>query len=159
MTPAPPPPPEQRPAYAGLVTRTVAFFSDLVVINAIAFAVGIAVGLVASVVSSNDVTVGVGEVLAAVGGLSLLAAVYLVAFWTLLGQTPGMWLMRLAVVPVNGGRMRVARSVRRLVGLVLAALPLGAGLLWMLVDDRRQGLQDKVAGTFVVYAPRGAGAP
>jgi uncharacterized RDD family membrane protein YckC len=38
------------------------------------------------------------------------------------------------------------------IGLVLAALPLYLGFLWSLVDNRRQGLHDKVAGTCVVYA-------
>jgi uncharacterized RDD family membrane protein YckC len=152
-------PATERPAYAGLVTRSLAFFGDLVVINAIAFAVGVGLGLVASVLSASDLKVGLGEALAAIGGLTLFGAIYLVAFWTLLGQTPGMWLMRLAVLPVHGDRVGLGRALRRLLGLVLAALPLGAGFLWILVDDRRQGWQDKVAGTIVVYAPRGAGAP
>jgi uncharacterized RDD family membrane protein YckC len=148
-----------RPAYAGLVTRSVAFFTDLVVINAIAFAIGVGAGLVASVLSANDLKVGFDEVLAAIGGLTLLASVYLVAFWTLLGQTPGMWLMHLAVLPVRGERVGLFRAVLRLVGLVVAGLPLGLGFLWILVDDRRQGWQDKLARTIVVYAPRGVGAP
>ena len=44
------------------------------------------------------------------------------------------------------------RSLLRLVGMLLAALPLFAGFLLVLVDDRRRGLQDMVARTVVVYA-------
>jgi uncharacterized RDD family membrane protein YckC len=40
----------------------------------------------------------------------------------------------------------------RLVGLVLAIVPLFAGILPALVDDRRRALQDFLAGTTVVYA-------
>ena len=59
-------PATERPAYAGLVTRSVAFFGDLVVINAIAFTVAIGIGLVASVLSSDELKVGLDEVLDAV---------------------------------------------------------------------------------------------
>ena len=40
----------------------------------------------------------------------------------------------------------------RLVGMVLAAIPLCAGFLLILVDDRRRGLQDVLARTVVRYA-------
>jgi uncharacterized RDD family membrane protein YckC len=36
--------------------------------------------------------------------------------------------------------------------MALAALPLFAGFLLILVDDRRRGLQDRFARTVVVYA-------
>jgi hypothetical protein len=39
----------------------------------------------------------------------------------------------------------------RLVGLGLAIIPLGAGFLPVLVDDRRRALQDFLAGTVVLY--------
>ena len=44
-------------------------------------------------------------------------------------------------------------SVVRLVGLGLAALPLFAGFVPILFDDRRRGVQDMLAGTVVVFAP------
>jgi hypothetical protein len=37
---------------------------------------------------------------------------------------------------------------------VLAALPLFAGYLMILVDDRRRGLQDRMARTVVIEQPR-----
>ena len=37
--------------------------------------------------------------------------------------------------------------------MVLAAIPLCAGFLLILVDDRRRGLQDVLARTVVLYAP------
>jgi len=43
--------------------------------------------------------------------------------------------------------------VLRLAGLVLAALPLFAGFVPILFDDRRRGVQDMLAGTVVVFAP------
>ena len=37
--------------------------------------------------------------------------------------------------------------------MILAAIPFFAGFLLILVDDRRRGLQDMLAGTTVIYAP------
>jgi uncharacterized RDD family membrane protein YckC len=42
--------------------------------------------------------------------------------------------------------------------LTLAALPLFAGFLLILVDDRRRGLHDRLARTVVVEDPRDEGA-
>jgi len=62
-----------------------------------------------------------------------------------------MRLMRVVVVPVSGGRMTVGRAARRLIGVVACWLTLGLGFALVLVDDRRQGLHDKIAKTFVLY--------
>ena len=47
----------------------------------------------------------------------------------------------------------VGAAIVRLAAMALAALPLFAGFLLILVDDRRRGLQDRLARTVVVYAP------
>ena len=44
-------------------------------------------------------------------------------------------------------------ALLRLAGLTLAAIPLFAGFLPILVDDRRRGVHDMLAGTVVVTAP------
>jgi uncharacterized RDD family membrane protein YckC len=79
---------------------------------------------------------------------------YFVLFWTTTGQTPGMRLMQLRVVTATGAPPRFWRSVLRLIGLGLAIVPLFAGFLPVLVDDRRRALQDFLAGTVVLYADR-----
>jgi uncharacterized RDD family membrane protein YckC len=38
------------------------------------------------------------------------------------------------------------------VGMYAAAIPLGAGFLLILVDDRRRGLHDRIAGTLVIHS-------
>jgi uncharacterized RDD family membrane protein YckC len=45
----------------------------------------------------------------------------------------------------------------RLVGLVLSIIPLFAGFLPVLVDDRRRGLLDMMARTTVVYVAEAPG--
>jgi uncharacterized RDD family membrane protein YckC len=49
--------------------------------------------------------------------------------------------------------LRPRQALVRLVALTLAAVPLFAGFLPILVDDRRRGLHDMIARTVVVGAP------
>jgi uncharacterized RDD family membrane protein YckC len=80
----------------------------------------------------------------------LLVAIYFVAFWTLLGQTPGKWLLGVKVVAKGGAPIGFRRSVMRLVGYVVSAIPLYLGFLWILGPQRR-AWHDRLAGTEVVY--------
>jgi uncharacterized RDD family membrane protein YckC len=82
-------------------------------------------------------------------GWEIILALYLVLFWTVAGQTPGMRFMHLRVTDAHGAPFGVLRSVVRLVGLFFAIAPLLAGFLPVLVDRRRRALQDFVAGTVV----------
>ena len=87
--------------------------------------------------------------------LAVWAALYMLAyhvfFTTLTGQTIGKALLGLRVVTVEGKRVSLWRSILRLVGFFAAVCTLFLGLLWVIVDNRRQGLHDKIAGTFVIY--------
>jgi uncharacterized RDD family membrane protein YckC len=153
-TPAVGAPAAEATAYVGLVTRALAFGVDAVIINAVALAVSAVLALGASVLTLPD---ALKVALAAAGGVAyvLWSAGYFVVFWSTTGQTPGARLLRLRVQSgAAGGSVRPARALLRFVGLTLAALPLLAGYLMILVDDRRRGLHDWLAGTVVVEAPR-----
>ena len=67
------------------------------------------------------------------------------------GQTLGMILMGLRVVTIEGRRLTVWRAIIRFIGYIIAALPFFLGFAWILVDNRRQGWHDKIAGTYVAY--------
>ena len=137
--------------YVGLVTRVLAFAIDAVIIDAVAIAVAVVVTVTLSVVS---VPQQLRVVLAAAGGVLFVvwAAAYFVTFWATTGQTPGNRLLRIRVRAASGGRLPPRRAIVRFVGLTLAAIPLGAGYLMILVDDRRRGLHDRLARTVVVEA-------
>jgi uncharacterized RDD family membrane protein YckC len=140
--------------YVGLVTRVLAFGVDAAVINAVAIAVSAVLALGASVLTLPD---PLKVALAAAGGVAyvLWSAGYFVVFWSTTGQTPGARLLRLRVQSgATGASVRPARALLRFFGLTLAALPLLGGYLMILVDDRRRGLHDWLAGTVVVEAPR-----
>jgi uncharacterized RDD family membrane protein YckC len=139
--------------YEGLVTRTIAFSVDAAAINLIAIVVAVAVGLCVSVLELPD---GVKTAAIAVGGAAYViwTVAYFVTFWSTTGQTPGSRLLRIRVSRADGGgALRPRQALLRLAALVLAVLPLFAGLLPILVDGRRRGLHDMIAGTVVVGAP------
>ena len=87
------------------------------------------------------------------GGWLLVVGTYFVAFWSTTGQTPGMRALGVHVVAPSGAPPSVLRSLVRFVGLILAIIPLCAGFLPALVDDRRRALQDFLSGTVVLDEP------
>jgi uncharacterized RDD family membrane protein YckC len=134
---------------AGIATRAIALCTDAVVVALVLLIGGGLVGLVASLVGELHQGWLAGGLFA--GAWLVVEVAYFVGFWTTAGQTPGMRMMRLRVVGGTGEPPGAGRSLVRFVGLVLAIIPLFAGFLPVLVDDRRRALQDFLAGTVVVY--------
>jgi uncharacterized RDD family membrane protein YckC len=136
--------------YVGFVTRAVALVIDGIVVNVIVLLIGGAISLVSSLLG-GDATLSAVE--AVIGGFAwvLWVGIYFVTFWTLTGQTPGNRLLGIRVVTADGSRFKVRRAVRRFFGMIISAIPLGAGFLPVLVDDRRRGLHDRIGGTVVMW--------
>jgi len=143
---------EARPPYAGLVTRAIAFAIDAVVINAVALLVAAVIALASTVLY---IPPDAKTVILAVGGAAyaIWSAGYLISFWATTGRTLGNRLMYIRVVPTKGGKLGYRRAFRRFVGLVLAVIPLMLGLVGILVNSRRRGLQDRFADTVVLHEP------
>jgi uncharacterized RDD family membrane protein YckC len=139
--------------YQGLVTRAIAFAVDSAIIDLIALLVGVGLGLALSILSISD---DLRTVLLACGGVAFVvwSVAYFAVFWSTTGQTPGNRLMHIRVCDADDGAvLSLRRSVLRFGALVLAALPLFAGFLTILVDNRRRGVHDMLAGTVVVGVP------
>jgi uncharacterized RDD family membrane protein YckC len=152
--PKPGPDDERAGRYAGLVTRAIAYTIDLIIVNLVALVVGAGVALASAVTpgladtlhSAVSVVLAIASVLWVVG--------YFASFWATTGQTPGSRVMRIRVIDAQGApRISIRRALVRFAGLVLATIPLFAGFLIMLWDDRRRCLQDRMARTTVVHAP------
>ena len=145
--------------YAGFVSRLFAFVIDVIVLvvamTLITWLVTFAWNIVGVVpILGNRIGTDAADVVSVILSVVLTIGVYIgypLFFWTLTGQTPGKLLMGLRVVTTDGRYLSLGQSVRRLIGYVIAALPLYLGFLWILVDDRRRGWHDKIAGTCVVY--------
>jgi uncharacterized RDD family membrane protein YckC len=135
---------------AGLASRTLAFAVDLLLADVV-FLVGSAlVGLVVALVGDLRPT-WLFASLASVGWFLLVGA-YFAFFWTLGGQTPGMRLAHLRVIDHFGEPPGVWRALVRFAALIVAIIPMFAGLVPILFDSRRRGLHDFVARTYVVPA-------
>ncbi|HET6444409.1 MAG TPA: RDD family protein [candidate division Zixibacteria bacterium] len=93
----------------------------------------------------------VGAILSSLNAITIIVG-YAFVFWILTGQTPGMMLMGIRVVSIDGKHLSFWRSVRRLIGYIISIAFLFLGFIWVLFDDRRQGWHDKLAGTYVVYS-------
>ena len=146
--------------YAGFVSRLFAFVIDIVLIitaltvmswffstvNKLLGVDNFFIRMLGSTVWQN-----VRIVVASLISLGVYVG-YPVLFWTLTGQTPGKALLGLRVVSTDGHYLSFGQALRRLIGFILAALPLYVGFLWILIDDRRQGFHDKIAGTCVIYS-------
>jgi uncharacterized RDD family membrane protein YckC len=147
-------PRRERPAeQAGLVSRSFGVLLDALILNAGFLALSAVIALVASLFIDGDPatapTIAIGT------GLWLLTgAGYLVIFWALAGQTPGMRFVRIRIDAEGERRIGSRRAIRRIIGVVLSAAPLGLGFIAVLVDPRRRGWLDRIAGTEVVYASR-----
>jgi uncharacterized RDD family membrane protein YckC len=138
--------------YEGLVTRAIAFAVDAAIINLIAIVVGVGVGLALSVLTISDTAENILLACGA-GAFVVWTVAYFTVFWSTTGQTPGNRLMRIRVCDADDRAvLSPRRSLVRFGALVLAALPLFAGFLPVLVDDRRRGVHDMLAGTVVVAA-------
>jgi uncharacterized RDD family membrane protein YckC len=138
--------------FAGVATRAVGLAIDVLLAQIIFLTGAALVGLVASLVGDLRPAWLVAALAAA--GWALVSGTYFVLFWTAAGQTPGMRLMRLRVSDQRGRPPSLGRSVVRFFGLILAIVPMFAGFLPVLFDDRRRGLHDFLAGTTVLYVDR-----
>jgi uncharacterized RDD family membrane protein YckC len=127
---------------AGAFTRALAFVIDLGVLNLAFIAISALVALVASLVLPSGAEVPA----LAIGAAAWLiaGAAFMVAFWGLIGQTPGMRIVGLRVVSLDQPRMDLRIAI-------LAVIPLGLGFLGIVFSDRRRGLEDTIGHTEVHY--------
>ncbi|HMJ74286.1 MAG TPA: RDD family protein [Solirubrobacterales bacterium] len=138
---------------AGALTRGLAFGLDLLIVNLAFSGLAAIVALIGSFFSGTGD--GVSGFALAVGSATWIAlgGLYLVVFWSLAGQTPGMRFFGIRL-GTDGRGLPPRKSLRRLVGLFLAAIPFGLGFLGVLFDERRRGWQDRFAGVDVLYESR-----
>ncbi|MFN8534097.1 MAG: RDD family protein [Dehalococcoidia bacterium] len=146
--------------YAGFWRRFFALIIDTIVVNALA---GLAHRFVGGYLSLARLDSSGGREIAesalaslnptAIAITTLLGAIYFILLIGATGRTVGGILLGVRVIAVSGEAAGYGRAVIRWVAwAVLTAIPIVNVLtyLWMLWDDRRQTLHDKVAATIVV---------
>lgn len=135
---------------AGAATRILAFGLDGLIVNLGFSGLAAVAALIASAFTGNGN--GVSD-LALAAGTTLwfaLGSLYLVGFWSLAGQTPGMRFVGIRLDVASRG-LRFGRSVRRLIGMALATIPFGLGFLGIFFDERRRAWDDRLSGVDIVY--------
>jgi uncharacterized RDD family membrane protein YckC len=136
---------------AGVVTRGVAFAIDAVIVNLFFTVMAGAATLVVTLFGGSGEGVPKGALAAGSFIWLLVVGTYLVGFWSLAGQTPG---MRFLGIRLNERRLPLRRSVRRLVGLGLSVVTFGIGFLGVVFGESRRGWADRMGHTEVVYDER-----
>jgi hypothetical protein len=86
----------------------------------------------------------------------ILLAAYGAVMWKLKGSTIGGIICGLHVVRVDGRPIDWPTAIVRALGCFLSLAVVGLGFIWIAIDHDRQGWHDKIAGTAVVRAPKGA---
>ncbi|HEV2874156.1 MAG TPA: RDD family protein [Thermoleophilaceae bacterium] len=135
----------------GLVTRALAAVVDLALISAL---LSIGSGLLASIVpaatgGSDGLSIW-GVLTFGVIGFMIGGAIF-VAFWALVGQTPGMRLLSIHLDADGSQEIGLRRALKRLLAIPLSLLPAGLGFLAILLSPERRGWHDRIAGTTVLY--------
>lgn len=133
---------------AGAVSRALAFLVDGVFVN-LGFTALVALVTLVLNAFGGDASGG-SRFAVAVGSTTWLGigSLYLIAFWSLAGQTPG---MRFLGIRLDVDRLPFRRAVKRLIGMGLGFLTFGLGFLGIVFGQRRRGLQDRFGGTEVLY--------
>jgi len=135
--------------YSGPVSRAIAYGLDTFIVAVGFTAAAVVTGMIASVIGAKAHDLARAAASAYLLVLPALLAFYCALFWALAGRTPGMALLGIRVVALDGRRPSWLSALVRAV--VLAYFPLGAA--WALVDRRHQAVHDKLARTVVIRVP------
>ncbi|MBA3865787.1 MAG: RDD family protein [Solirubrobacterales bacterium] len=137
--------------HAGFVSRALAYVIDGIFVN-LGFTALVALVTLADNAFGGTASGGSSFAIA-VGSTAWVAmgSLYLVGFWALAGQTPG---MRFVGIRISVGRLAPRRALRRLVGLYLSVFTLGIGFLGIVFREPRRGWEDRFCGADVIYDER-----
>ena len=124
--------------YAGFWIRFLAMLLDFVIIGIPAFLLQMLI-VFATGVNSIVYLVEIGVIV-------------LTIYWnSAKGGTPGKWIVKIRIVDAHGKFISIPTSILRYIGYILSGLILGIGFLMIAFTEKKQGLHDKIAKTFVVY--------
>ena len=143
----------------GLVTRALAAVVDLALISVL---LSIGSGLLASIIPAIS---GDGDGLSVWGVLTfgliglLIGGSIFVAFWALVGQTPGMRLLSIHLDADGSQEIGLRRALKRILAVPVSLLAFGLGFFAILLSPERRGWHDRFAGTTVLYDEEAKLAP
>jgi uncharacterized RDD family membrane protein YckC len=138
-------------SHAGAVSRALAMAIDGIFVN-LGFTAAVAIATLVDNAFGGGGD-GASDFAIAVGSTAwlTLGGLYLVSFWSLVGQTPG---MRFVGIRLSQPRLPFRRSLKRLFGLGFSVITFGIGFLGIVFGEQRRGWGDRFSATDVVYDER-----
>jgi predicted Zn finger-like uncharacterized protein len=140
----------QSQSYAGFWVRTVAYILDFVLLGFVQLVLSVLIDQVIALLGiAAEGDPAVNMVIWLFG--ASLSIGYAVFFTGYCGQTPGKMALRIKVIRTDGSPVSYGRAVLREVpGKFLSSILLGIGYLMVAFDNKKQGLHDKIAATYVI---------
>ena len=141
--------PQHQPK-AGFWVRVVAYMIDFFLLLAVQTVLSLLIGLIIGmlgIATEDDPAVNI--VIWLFG--TVLSISYAVFFTGYCGQTPGKMALRIKVIRTDGAPITYGRAaLREVLGKFVSGILLGIGYLMVAFDNRKQGLHDKIADTYVI---------
>lgn len=137
--------------FAGFWVRVVASMIDGLLLGAVQFVIGLVLNLAGG--ATDGFEGGGGFALLTITWLCsvVVSMTYYVFFTGYNGQTPGKMALRIQVVRCDGTPMTYGRAfLREVIGKFASGIILGIGYLMVAFDRNKQGLHDRIAGTYVI---------
>lgn len=137
-------------SYAGFWIRALAYLIDSVLLitvqTALSLLINLTIGLLGIATEGNPAITTIIWLFGAVLSIS-----YAVFFTGYCGQTPGKMALHIKVVRTDGSPVSYGRAaLREVLGKFISSILLGIGYLMVAFDNRKQGLHDKIADTYVI---------
>ncbi|WLP91917.1 RDD family protein [Gordonia sp. NB41Y] len=142
-------PPRDTDRTAGVVSRVMAGFIDLLVVVTIMTMFYLGALLARLIIQVHAFTLPNVNYFFTAGGFIGISVVYLTSCWAVSGRTLGDVVMGLRLVS-RKGKPRVRFPVALLRALLCVFF--SVGLLWVAVDRRRRSVADLIVRTRVVYS-------
>lgn len=138
--------------YAGPFSRLAAYVIDAVLVSALYSVVTAAVVWILELIASRNFDASDFGTAASAVLLTLWSFLYFFVPWAISGRTPGMLVLGLRVVRRDGSPLDPGHAFVRALTLPLSFIPLGLGLIGIVIGREHRALHDVLANTTVVYA-------
>lgn len=135
--------------YAGFWIRFLAYVLDGLILGAVGGVIEVVIAAALGTSGSDSTTV---RIISNTIGLLLGLCYFSVCWSSSLQASLGQRVCGLRVIGLEGGRISLGRSVMRYLALILSFLILLIGVIMVAFTERKQGLHDMLAGTYVVKA-------
>ena len=137
-------------SYAGFWVRVLAYLIDSVLLITVQTALSLLINLTIGMLGiATEGDPAINTIIWLFG--AVLSISYAVFFTGYCGQTPGKMALRIKVIRTDGSPINYGRAaLREVLGKFISSILLGIGYLMVAFDNRKQGLHDKIADTYVI---------